>query len=98
MVRKNESNQAVVEQPKYIVVNITWRDNLLLELKEGMEYLRIRAGGIRIKGDLRSEPENRDTRLEIGTNDEDVTISYMTETKLKQLIFEALSDPEEEES
>ena len=95
-MRKSESNQTVVEQPKYIVVNISWRDNLLLEIKDGMEYLRIRSSGIRIKGDLRKDPGDRDEALKIGTNDEDVTISYMTETTLKQLILETIADPPEE--
>jgi len=95
MEKNDDTDQDVVEHPKYIVITSSWRDYLILPIKEAMEFIRLRSMAIRIEGDLKS---TRDQPLRIGPNDAEVTISYMTQTKLKQLKMESIVEQNGEQN
>jgi hypothetical protein len=89
-VTKSDLNQAL-DKPKYIVINVGWRDNLLFEIEQGMEWLVLQASAIRIEGEL--DNSSRKEGLKISPNTKSVTISYMSETAFKQLRLESIIDP-----
>lgn len=89
---KSELNQAL-EQPKYILLNTGWRDNLLFTISDGMKYLELQASAIRIEGELDSD---RKDPIKISANSRPVTFSYMTESRFKQLRMESMMEPKEE--
>jgi hypothetical protein len=91
---KSKTNQAL-EQPTYIVVQISWRSHLIFPLEMGFEYLKLRGQAIHVKGDLKHD---RDEPLQINTDTEsEVVIKFMTETQIKELRVSMLLDPPEEE-
>lgn len=90
---KSELNQ-VVEQPKYILINLTWESYLLLPIKEGMEYIRLQSIGTKIEGNLRPD---RNKALRFSANDSDVTIRYISEEQFKRWRLEALAEKDLEE-
>lgn len=89
---KVDLNQVVIEQPTYIVISMGWRDNLILPIIEGLEYLKVGASGIRIEGDLNPE---RDKPLKLYEGGKEQKIFFMTETQLKKIKMEMLVDPHE---
>jgi hypothetical protein len=92
---KSKTNQAL-EQPTYIVLQVSWRSHLIFPLEMGFDFLKLRAQAIHVQGDLKHD---RDEPLKMNTDTEAQTIiQFMTETQVKELKVSMLLDPPEEES
>ena len=90
MVNKSDIDSGI-ETPKYIVIATSWRDHLLFTISDGMKYLELQSYAIRIEGEIAND--NRKEGLKISSNSKPVEISYMTETRFKQLRMETIVDP-----
>ena len=95
MVKKTE-NQVAMEQPAYMLVKIGWHEQLLFPIEQGKEYLGLYAGAMKVTGSIRidaTEPPK------FTPNDQELSVSFLTETRYKELCLRALVEiPEGDEN
>jgi len=75
MIKKNDGNQAVGDQLKYIIVKVDYDTKLILPIADGMEFIRIWATGLQFK-----EPYNKPST--ITPVDQDFTMKFLSEKGL----------------
>jgi hypothetical protein len=89
---KSDLNQVVVQPPAYIIVTMSYSSKLILPIETGLEFIKTWASGI----ELDEHGYGEDKKITLKKVERDMTISFLTEEKFKEMKMMMYVDPVED--
>lgn len=87
MVVKKKQNQTDIHQPTHIILSVDYETKLIIPIEKGLEFINTWATARELKEDY-NKPKK------IQPVDKDFNIKFVSEQYIKELIVEAMIEPD----